>query len=176
MLMAGTKFFRLFLQIIILGTGGYLAINREISPGAIVAASILIGRALQPMEVAVGSWKSFVGARGAYRRLKSLFDMAGFDPERMALPSPKGYLAVETVIAGAPGQREPILRGVSFSLEPGEVLCVVGPSAAGKSTLARVVVGIWPRGAGCDPARRCRSDALGFPGTGSAHRLFAAGR
>lgn len=144
MLMAGTKFFRLFLQIIILGTGGYLAINRQISPGAIVAASILIGRALQPMEVAVGSWKGFVGARGAYRRLKSLFEMAGFDPERMSLPRPKGYLAVEAVIAGAPGQREPILRGVSFSLEPGEVLCVVGPSAAGKSTLARVVVGIWP--------------------------------
>jgi ATP-binding cassette subfamily C protein len=144
MLLAGTKFFRLFLQIIILGTGGYLAINRQISPGAIVAASILIGRALQPMEVAVGSWKSFVGARGAYRRLKSLFEMAGYDPERMPLPHPKGYLAVETVIAGAPGQREPILRGVSFSLEPGEVLCVVGPSAAGKSTLARVVVGIWP--------------------------------
>jgi ATP-binding cassette subfamily C protein len=148
MLMAGTKFFRMFLQIIILGTGGYLAINQEISPGAIVAASILIGRALQPMEVAVGSWKGFVGARGAYRRLQALFEMAGFDPERMALPRPKGYLAVENVIAGAPGQREAILRSVAFSLEPGEVLCVVGPSAAGKSTLARVVVGIWPPGQG----------------------------
>jgi ATP-binding cassette subfamily C protein len=143
-LMAGTKFFRMFLQIIILGTGGYLAIEREISPGGIVAASILIGRALQPMEIAVGSWKNFVGARGAYRRLKALFDMAGAEPERMSLPRPSGALALESVVVAAPGQRDAILRGIAFSLSPGEVLCIVGPSAAGKSTLARVIVGIWP--------------------------------
>jgi len=147
-LLAGTKFFRLFLQIIILGTGGYLAIEREISPGGIVAASILIGRALQPMEVAVGNWKNFVGARGAYRRLKALFEVAGTEPERMSLPRPQGDLAVESLVAAAPGQREPILRGMSFSLKPGEVLCIVGPSAAGKSTLARVIVGVWPAAQG----------------------------
>lgn len=147
-LLAGTKFFRMFLQIIILGTGGYLAIAREISPGGIVAASILIGRALQPMEVAVANWKNFVAARGAYRRLKSLFEMAGAESTRMALPRPNGALSVEAVIAAAPGQREPILRGISFSLEPGEALCIVGPSAAGKSTLARVIVGIWSVGQG----------------------------
>lgn len=143
-LLAATKFFRMFLQIIILGTGGYLAIKREISPGGIVAASILIGRALQPMELAVGSWKGFVGARGAYRRLQALFDTAGAQPQRMALPKPQGELTVEGVIVAAPGQRTPILRGLSFALQPGEVLGVVGPSAAGKSTLARALVGIWP--------------------------------
>jgi ATP-binding cassette, subfamily C, bacterial len=143
LLLAGTKFFRAFLQIIILGTGGYLAINQEISPGGIVAASILIGRALQPMEVAVASWKGFVNARGAYRRLSQLFAVAGQEPERMPLPAPLGALSVENVLAGAPGQREAILKGISFALTPGEILCVVGPSAAGKSTLARVIVGVW---------------------------------
>lgn len=147
-LMAGTKFFRMFLQTIILGTGGYLAIQQEISGGAIVAASILIGRALQPMELAVGSWKNFVSARGAHRRLKALFEVAGTEKEWMKLPQPKGALAVEGVVVAAPGQREAILRGVSFSLSPGEALCVVGPSAAGKSTLARLIVGIWPAGQG----------------------------
>ena len=143
LLLAGTKFFRAFLQIIILGTGGYLAINQEISPGGIVAASILIGRALQPMEVAVASWKGFVNARGSYRRLTQLFEVAGQEPERMPLPPPQGALSVENVLAGAPGQREAILKGISFALAPGEILCVVGPSAAGKSTLARVIVGVW---------------------------------
>jgi ATP-binding cassette subfamily C protein len=142
-LLAGTKFFRMFLQIVILGTGGYLAIEQEISPGGIVAASILIGRALQPMEVAVASWKHFVSARGAYRRLTALFSMAGAEPERMALPRPNGTLAVESIVVAAPGQREAILRGVSFALSPGEMLCIVGPSAAGKSTLARALVGVW---------------------------------
>jgi ATP-binding cassette subfamily C protein len=76
-LIAGTKFFRMFLQVIILGVGGYLAIQREISPGGIIAGSILIGRALQPMEAAIGHWKGFVAARGALNRLKSLFALAG---------------------------------------------------------------------------------------------------
>jgi len=143
-LVASTKFFRMFLQIIILGTGGYLAINREISPGAIVAASILIGRALQPMELVVGSWKGFVAARGSYRRLTKLFEAAGNEPLRMSLPRPKGALTIENVLVPPPGRREMILRGVSFSLNPGETLCIVGPSAAGKSTLARVMVGVWP--------------------------------
>ena len=147
-LIAGTKFFRMFLQIIILGTGGYLAIQREISPGGIIAGSILIGRALQPMESAIGHWKGFVAARGALKRLRTLFDLAGPKEARMSLPRPQGAVSVEGVVAGAPGGREAILRGVTFAVAPGEVLCVVGPSGAGKTSLARVLVGIWPVGAG----------------------------
>ena len=147
-LIAGTKFFRMFLQIIILGTGGYLAIQREISPGGIIAGSILIGRALQPMEAAIGHWKGFVAARGALNRLKSLFALAGTKDGQMSLPRPEGAISVEGVVAGAPGGKEAILRGVTFAVAPGEVLCVVGPSGAGKTTLARVLVGIWPAAAG----------------------------
>jgi ATP-binding cassette, subfamily C, bacterial len=143
-LIATAKFFRTFLQIVILGTGGYLAINREISPGGIIAGSIIIGRALQPMELAVGNWRGFVAARGAFKRLKDLFDLAGNPASRMSLPRPEGSLSVENVLVVAPGQRTPILRGVSFALAAGEVLCIVGPSGAGKTTLARVLTGIWP--------------------------------
>ena len=147
-LIAATKFFRTFLQIIILGTGGYLAIQREISPGAIIAGSIIIGRALQPMELAVGNWKGFVAARGAYQRLKALFELAGNEASQMSLPRPSGAVSVENVLGIAPGQRVPILRGVNFGLPAGDVLCVVGPSGAGKTTLARVLTGIWPVASG----------------------------
>jgi ATP-binding cassette subfamily C protein len=147
-LMASAKFFRAFLQIIILGVGGYLAIQREISPGGIIAGSIIIGRALQPMELAVGNWKGFVSARGAFKRLRELFDLAGTDAARMSLPRPTGDLRLENVFGVAPGQRTAILRGVSFALPAGEVLCIVGPSGAGKTTLARVLTGIWPVASG----------------------------
>lgn len=143
-LVAGTKFFRTFLQVVILGTGGYLAIQREITPGAIIAGSIIIGRALQPMELAVGHWKGFVAARGAYRRLTALFDLASTATPKMSLPRPNGVLSVEEIVAGAPGQRQAFLRGVNFTLPAGEALCIVGPSGSGKTTLARVLVGIWP--------------------------------
>ena len=143
-LMAGIKFFRMFLQIVILGTGGYLAIQREISPGGIIAGSILIGRALQPMEIAVGNWKGFVAARGAYKHLKSLFELAGTAQPRMSLPRPKGALNVENIIAGAPGKTGAILRGVTFALPANDVMCIVGPRGAGKTTLARLLVGVWP--------------------------------
>jgi ATP-binding cassette subfamily C protein len=144
-LMAGTKFFRTFLQTVILGVGGYLAIQREISPGGIIAGSIIIGRALQPMELAVGNWKGFVAARGAYKRLRELFELAGTHHQaQMSLPRPTGAVSVENVLATAPGQRVPILRGMNFVLPAGEVLCVVGPSGAGKTSLARVMTGIWP--------------------------------
>jgi PrtD family type I secretion system ABC transporter len=98
--------------------------------------------------MAVGHWKSFVGARGAYARLDELLKGVASQPARMELPRPKGAVAVERVFAVPPGSRTAVLKGVSFALEAGEVLGIVGPSAAGKSTLARVMVGVWPAGAG----------------------------
>jgi ATP-binding cassette subfamily C protein len=142
-IIAFTKFFRMFLQIMILGVGAYLAVQHEISAGMMIAASILIGRALQPIELAVANWKGFLSAREAYGRTKRLLELVGAEPERMPLPRPQGSVTVENIVAGAPGGRAPILRGVSFSVGAGELLGVVGPSAAGKSSLARVLVGVW---------------------------------
>ena len=144
-IVAGTKFFRIFMQTAILGTGAYLVIQRELSAGQMIAASILIARAMQPIEVVVGNWKGFVAARSAFGRIRGLFSLAGAEPERMSLPRPQGALQIADLIAAAPGHgNSPILKGLSFNLEPGEIIGVVGPSAAGKSSLARVLVGVWP--------------------------------
>jgi ATP-binding cassette, subfamily C, bacterial len=144
-IVATTKFFRMFVQTSVLGLGAYLVIVRELSPGGMIAGSILIGRALQPIEVAVASWKGFIGARGAFDRVRTLFTVAGLELQRMSLPRPRGALEVSRLVAGAPGpSNPPILKDITFGLEPGEILGVVGPSAAGKSSLARVLVGVWP--------------------------------
>jgi ATP-binding cassette, subfamily C, bacterial len=147
-IVASTKFFRMFLQTGILGLGAYLAVEHEITAGAMIAASIIIGRALQPIELAVGNWKSFLAAREAFGRMKLLFHAVGVEPQRMSLPNPKGLLAVENVVAAAPGGQTAILKGISFKLGAGELLGIVGPSAAGKSSLARVLVGVWQVAAG----------------------------
>jgi ATP-binding cassette, subfamily C, bacterial len=147
-IIAFTKFFRMFLQMAILGTGAYLAIEHEISAGMMIAASLIIGRSLQPIEIVVGNWKSFLYAREAFGRMKLLYRAVGLEPERMPLPRPKGILSVERVVAGAPGGKSPILKNVSLALGAGEVLGVVGPSASGKSSLARVMVGVWQVGGG----------------------------
>ena len=142
-LIAASKFIRAFLQIAILGTGAYLSVEQELTPGAMIAASIIMGRALAPVEMAVANWKGFVAARSAYERILSLLRIAPSDSEKMPLPAPQGNLTVEQVVTVPPGAKEPVLRGVSFALKPGEVLGVLGPSAAGKSSLARVLVGVW---------------------------------
>jgi ATP-binding cassette subfamily C protein len=147
-IIAFTKFFRMFLQMAILGTGAYLAIEHEISAGMMIAASVIIGRSLQPIEIVVGNWKSFLYAREAFGRMKLLYRAVGLEPERKPLPRPKGILSVERVLAGAPGGKSPILKNVSLALGAGEVLGVVGPSASGKSSLARVMVGVWQVGGG----------------------------
>lgn len=143
-MMSGIKFFRQVVQTLILGGGAYLAIKGEISPGSMIAASIIVGRALAPIEQAVGQWKSFVGARGSWDRLQvTLRDNPETD-ERMPLPEPKGRLAVEGAAIMPPGGSAPTLRNASFVLEPGTIVGVVGPSAAGKSSLMRGLVGVWP--------------------------------
>jgi PrtD family type I secretion system ABC transporter len=147
-LMAGMKSFRQIVQVLILGIGGYLCLEGELSAGGIVAASIIVGRALAPIELAVSQWKLFQAARGSWSRLQELFRSVPQNQQRMPLPAPKGNVKVEQVIAGAPGEKTPILRGVTFHIDKGETLAVIGPSAAGKSSLIRVMLGVWPIAAG----------------------------
>lgn len=144
LLVASTKFVRQFLQIFILGVGAYLTIKQEVTGGAMIAASILMGRALAPVEAAVGSWRSFVNARLGASRINQLLAAAGTAQNYVRLPEPKGHLALEGVLAGPPGSPSAILSNVTFSVQAGETLGVIGPSAAGKSSLARVIVGVWP--------------------------------
>lgn len=142
---ASTKSFRTFLQTSILGLGAYLVIQRELSPGGMIAGSIIVWRALAPIELAVGSWKGFVAARAAFDRIRALFTVAGVESERMSLPRPLGAIKVSELITSVPGSNNPpILKGVTFNVEAGEVVGIVGPTAAGKSSLARALVGIWP--------------------------------
>ena len=147
-IMASTKFVRMSLQIAILGTGAYLAIQQQISPGIMIAASIVMGRALAPVEQAVGQWKQFVGARQAHKRLVEVFESFDDEEDRMELPAPKGNLTVQNLIATAPGSKAPILKGISFNVAQGEVLAVIGPSGSGKSTLVRHIVGAMQPQAG----------------------------
>lgn len=142
------RFVRITLQSVILGTGALLAIEGKITPGMMIACSILTGRALGPVEQVIASWKQLLGCRSAWGRLNELLHDYPQRPPSMSLQRPLGMLAVENVIAGAPGTNTPIIRGVSFSLTPGESLGIIGPSASGKSTLARLLVGVWPAQAG----------------------------
>jgi len=143
-IMATMRSFRQIVQVAILGVGGYLCLQGELSAGGIVAASILVGRALAPIEIAVAQWRVFQNARGSWNRLQDLFRAVPPDRERMPLPAPKGDITVEQIVASAPGEKTAILRGVSFQIKKGETLAVIGPSAAGKSSLIRVVLGVWP--------------------------------
>ncbi len=139
---ATSKFIRQGLQVGVLGAGAWLVLGGEITAGIMIAGSILMSRALAPVEQAIGSWKSAIAARSAYERVR---DQLAATPARgveMALPRPEGLLAVEGVTFFHPGASEPTLRGVSFRLDPGEALGLIGPTAAGKSTLAALLVGI----------------------------------
>ena len=147
-LAAFSKAFRMLLQSAMLALGAYLAIYQTISAGMIVATSIIAGRALAPIDQVIGQWRSIVRAREAHRRLGEVLAAAPPPAAAVALPAPLGHLAVNGVTKFAPGQtlradRPPILSNVTFALMPGDALGVIGPSASGKSTLARLLVGAW---------------------------------
>ena len=139
-----SKTIRVVAQSLVLGMGAYLAVMQEISPGLMIAGSILLGRALAPIDLMIGSWKGFVSARGVYSRLNKLLLEIPKEEEKMSLPAPDGQITVDNIVVSAPGQRKPILMGVNFSLEAGESLGIIGPSGSGKSVLARALLGIWP--------------------------------
>lgn len=143
-----TRFVRITLQSLILGGGALLAIQGKITPGMMIACSVLSGRALAPVEQAIGAWKQLLTSRSAWTRLATLLHDFALRKPSMPLPKPKGMLSVENVYANPPGSPVSTLRGVSLRLAPGEALGVIGPSAAGKSTLARLLVGVWPTQAG----------------------------
>jgi len=142
------RFLRLSMQSLILGLGAYLVIERQATAGAMFAASILLGRALQPVEQIVGSWRALVSARGAFVRVSGLLGANPLHETGLTLPRPDGRLSVEALSCVLPGSSRPILRGVTFQIEPGEVLGIIGPSGAGKSTLARHIVGVQAPSAG----------------------------
>jgi ATP-binding cassette subfamily C protein len=142
--MALSKFTRMLLQIAILGTGAYLVVNKGMSAGHMVAASILMGRALAPVEQSVGNWRNLIGTRDSYLRLNALLKSVRPEAPRMSLPTPVGALSVEQLFAGPPKAEKPILQNVTFDVSPGESIGILGQSGAGKSTLARVLVGVWP--------------------------------
>lgn len=139
-----SKSLRVMFQSLILGLGAYLAINMEVTPGMMIAASITMGRALAPLDLIIGSWKGFSSARSSYERIEGLLNDFPKDKEYMQLPAPKGEITLENVVVIPPSGTVPSLKGISMKIEKGDVVGIIGPSAAGKSSLARVMLGLWP--------------------------------
>lgn len=145
-----SKFLRMLLQMLVTAIGAYLVLKDPpigFTTGGMIAASILVGRALAPIDTAIETWKQITGARKAYQRLNATLDRPSLRPEAMALPAPFGRLNVENVFFAPPSANQQAakytLRGVNFSLDAGDILAVIGPSAAGKSSLAKLIVGVW---------------------------------
>ncbi|MCA0043147.1 type I secretion system permease/ATPase [Celeribacter litoreus] len=138
-----TRSLRLALQITILGTGAYLVLQGAITAGAMIASSIVSGRAFAPLERVTAAWARYVAAKAANERLRKLFQMIGDDAEPLRLPQPKGQLDVESISCLAPRGGKLILSSIGFALNAGEVCAVTGPSGAGKSTLCKMLVGAW---------------------------------
>ncbi|SET23068.1 ATP-binding cassette, subfamily C, exporter for protease/lipase [Nitrosomonas marina] len=136
------------LQSLMLGLGALLVLENQISPGMMIAASILMGRAIAPVQLLISVWKQFGSTRSAYDRLTKLLEHNPIREQGMSLPKPTGAITVENVTAAPPGSRVPVIKNLSLSIAAGEVLGIIGPSGSGKSTLARLLVGVWPAAAG----------------------------
>jgi len=139
-----SKTYRLTVQSLVLGLGAWLAIDKQISPGVMIGGSILLGRALAPIDLMIGSWKQFLSARTAYERLNTLLAQFPAEAERMPLPAPKGALRAEQAVVVPPGSKVAVLKGLNFTIDTGTFVALIGASASGKSTLARALLGIWP--------------------------------
>lgn len=139
-----SKVLRILAQSLILGLGALLVLDASVTPGMMIAASIIMGRALAPIDQMIGSWKSFVGCRDAYRRLNTLALETPAEQRRLSLPAPRGEVTVESLTAVPPGAEKAALHELDVRVAQGEHVGIIGPSAAGKTTLARVLLGIWP--------------------------------
>lgn len=143
-----SKSFTVALQSLMLGLGALLVLENSITPGMMIAGSILLGRAIAPVQLLISVWKQIGSTRSAYERLTQLLEHNPVREAGMALPKPVGIINVESVTAAPPGGKVPVIKGLSFSLNAGEVLGIIGPSGSGKSTLARLLVGVWPAASG----------------------------
>lgn len=143
-----TKFVRMSMQSVILGLGALLVLDGKITPGMMIVASILMGRATAPVEQLIAVWKNWSSTRSAYQRLNKLLEANPAREAGMSLPKPLGRVSVEAVTAAPPGSSVAVIKNLSFAIAPGDVLGIIGPSGSGKSTLARLLVGIWPAAVG----------------------------
>jgi PrtD family type I secretion system ABC transporter len=148
-LSTASRILRMMLQSTMIGVGAILVIKEEASGGIMIASSILVSRALAPVELAIGQWKGFVAARQSWARLKHLMDMLPAEGWSVRLPAPRSSLSVENVSIVAPGTREIVVRNAALHMSAGTVLGIIGPSASGKSSLVRAIAGVWPTMAGC---------------------------
>jgi PrtD family type I secretion system ABC transporter len=147
MLAAVSRVTRLLLQSLVLGLGAYLVINQEATAGVIIASSILVSRALAPVELSIANWKNFVAARQSRKRLNETLANVAAEKEPLPLPKPFASLALESIAARPPGSSRIVLQDINFALQGGNALGIIGPTASGKSSLARLLVGVW------EPAR-----------------------
>lgn len=138
-----SKTLRIAFQSLILGLGAWLAIEEMVSPGAMIAASILMGRALAPVDQLIGVWRQWLGAKAAFERLDQLVRDYPAPPPHVSLPPPKGDVLIEGVSVIPPGAETPVIKNLSLRIPAGDVVGVIGPSGAGKSSLARLLVGVW---------------------------------
>ena len=145
---AYSKFLRYTQQSLALGAGALLVIDGQLSPGGMIASNVLMSRALQPIDMLVSTWRSFISARGAYSRLEKLLNQYPEPDPALSRVPPTGAVTLRGVFATAPARAEPILKGVDIDIPAGTVVAVVGPSGSGKSTLARTMIGIWPQVSG----------------------------